>query len=341
MSSSSNKLNTTNRDFRFDNLRGLAVICVVIAHLIETSNLGSFGFIRHCFFVFMIPLLFFISGYFSKDSLEGMTSAFKNILIPYFFFDAIWIVFMFFIDNSRPDYPFLIAGWGLWYLMSLFIMRFFLPGLNRIKHIFLISLVVATIAGAFTFHSTFLSWYRTLYFLPAFLLGFYFPKFQDKFKPKLGFNLKPKLKYLIFLILIIIIPLGAKLRTYEPTIENFNVLLSTGFFEGIVIRFILIVLSLVVTVLLVYLARNKITFLTKIGRNSLAVYILGFYFIIFFHYFFNKVGLSIVLNDFVLSALYIICFTILIVFISSRDFVTNTINRTISKINKFFFKSER
>ena len=337
--SSANIVKKFNRDLRFDNLRALAVVCVIVAHLIESLHFDpAFGFFRHCLFVFMIPLLFFISGYFSKDSPDGLMKAVKNILVPYIIFDFLWIVFDFLLTGSLPKYPFLISGWGLWFLVSLFFMRAFLPVLAKIKHIFWISVVVAVIVVLFENHPDFLSWYRTLYFLPMFLLGFYYPEIQDKFKPKLDFDIKNRTKIFVAIALIILIFVGGILRVIP--LPNSPPFFSSASLFLVLIALITLVFRLITVILFFYLFKNSKSLLTKVGQNSLMVYILSFYFIFLLVHIIRHFAVlnTFITTNFVVSIVYITLATLIITYITSRDFVSENVNKLIFKVNDLIFK---
>jgi fucose 4-O-acetylase-like acetyltransferase len=229
------------RDFRFDNLRGVAIFFVVFAHFLGTTRVSGFGFIHESMNVFVIMLLFFVSGYFSKPNYDTIIKSFKNILIPYLVFNTIYIIFLFILKGYTPSLPFIAPTLALWYLLSLFFMRSLLPVISKIKYIFWISLFIASIAVVFNSKSieNILVWYRTLYFLPSFLLGFYFPKIQSKIDG-IDFSKELVTKLLILMLAIIFLVSGVFMYLTNPMPKFLS------------IAFILIAISIVSTIILIF-----------------------------------------------------------------------------------------
>lgn len=57
------------RDYLFDNIKGLLIFLVVFGHLISYSSfkkIHSIDFIYLSIYIFHMPIFVFISGYFSK-----------------------------------------------------------------------------------------------------------------------------------------------------------------------------------------------------------------------------------------------------------------------------------
>ncbi|WP_225369629.1 acyltransferase family protein [Methanobrevibacter arboriphilus] len=87
----------SQRLFKYDNLRGFAIILVVFFHVLD--SFFQFPFYRplgQITLVIAMPLLFFISGYFSKVDENTQIKAFKGLFIPFILFCTLWIAFSFF-----------------------------------------------------------------------------------------------------------------------------------------------------------------------------------------------------------------------------------------------------
>lgn len=113
-----------------------------------------------------------------------------------------------------------------------------------------------------------------------------------------------------------------------------------GNLKGIVLR--LVVLSVMMSsVILIYnMMTSKETFLTKIGRNSLSVYVLQFYAIWGFPIILNYLGLGYIFNSYGLTTIYVILATLLTTYILSRDKVQETLNIIINKVTKIILKKD-
>lgn len=338
------------REDKYDNLRGLAIISIVFVHLIEPFlKISSFHSIYNLLMVFNLPLLFFISGYFSKVSLDTPIKAFKRLFIPFVFFSIIWMLIYFILHIRFSEIPLFYPSPGLWFLLSLFTMRLLISILAEIKYIFWISLLIALFAGVFDFPENFLSLTRTFCFLPVFLVGYNFKYYRNVFNnkiiPKLQFLRIFKNKNLILITLIIFL-LGVGLYVYPIPSRTmiFKIPYSSlhmGISKGMIVRTIIIVSGIIITLLLTFSMTNKKTFLTKIGVNSLSVYILHFYFTHF--YFIRSMNVKVIQNSFSYSSDlilwgYAIITTFVLVYILSRDIITRSINRLMDIISNIFLK---
>ncbi|MCR5777398.1 MAG: acyltransferase family protein, partial [Lachnospiraceae bacterium] len=68
-----------NRIIPIDIARGIAIICIILGHLGQSS-------INRIVFTFHVPIFYFISGYFisrTKDLREFVHNKFKSLIIPY------------------------------------------------------------------------------------------------------------------------------------------------------------------------------------------------------------------------------------------------------------------
>lgn len=87
-------------------------------------------------------------------------------------------------------------------------------------------------------------------------------------------------------------------------------------------RSFVILSNITVVILINYLIPTKKTFLTKLGRNSLSIYSLHFYFTALSTKIFLKIDIgSIILADPYPAMIYSILLSTILLFILSRDFV--------------------
>lgn len=77
----------TQRDSTIDVMKGIGIICVVLAHITTIYSL------RNIIYSFHMPLFFFLSGYFFsyKSSSDLIKISSKKLIIPYFIFSFISI----------------------------------------------------------------------------------------------------------------------------------------------------------------------------------------------------------------------------------------------------------
>lgn len=348
---------------KYDNLKGLAIIFVVFIHM---SNPFSHFPIRNDITLLITPLsmsiFFFVSGYFTKVDENTQIKAFKKILVPFIIFTATWIIYSVLLFGTNiPKLPYLVPTAGLWFLLALFWLRSFLPILVRIKYIFVISLILALLVGLITFPKDmgdFLTIGRTFGYLPIFLVGYYFKNNEEYFQSfgsTLGSKIKPiffkiskflkENKKIVFIILIgILISLfilyqhvPVSFLEYKRSYINFDY----GRKIGMLIRLFVILASITLVLLITYLMTNKKTFLTKLGMNSLSIYILHFYFSSFSSRIFLKTGIgSTILHDPYLAIIYSVLLSAFVLFILSRDIVEKNMRKLIEVVGNFLMKDE-
>lgn len=324
------------RDLKLDNLRGLAIILVVLGHFIgETSFISSFSyqFIYTAIYLFHMPVMVFVSGYLSKIRPDNISRAFKAVLIPFIIFNTLWIIIAFLQSGHIPSAMYIVPEVGLWYLLSLFFWRSMLPAANKIKYVFWISILLALLVGVISFKNGLLSISRTLCFFPVFLLGFYFKDIKEKFTIN---------KYLAagsFVVLLVgatlvLMPLTAKILFLRDSYHA----MGMGNVEGIILRLVVMAVGMASAILLFNFMTSKETVLTKIGRNSLPVYVLQFYFIFYLPDILNYLGLNFIFRSYLLTTIYVISATVIVTFILSRDNVSKGVDTLIKIVTDFLIK---
>ena len=139
------------RDYLFDNAKGLLIFLVVLGHLIELflfKATNSIDIMYISIYLFHMPVFVFISGYFSKRNN-------KNRILELTLVYIIWqmIVFPLFIsiftDTSfvKNQKSIFYPVWTHWYLFSLIIWRVITPYFEKIRYNFVISLVMGILIG--------------------------------------------------------------------------------------------------------------------------------------------------------------------------------------------------
>ena len=169
----------TQRDYYFDNGKFLLIFLVVFGHFIR-SFIDDSLFIRSLYntiYTFHMPAFILISGYFAKPEFtkEKFLNLIRKLIIPYIIFQTIYMYFYHFLLDKPLDYNYFYPEWSLWFLLSLFSWHLLLPIFARFHPA--ISLPAAIFTGIgigyLNFPGSFLSFSRTFYFFPFFLLGYY------------------------------------------------------------------------------------------------------------------------------------------------------------------------
>lgn len=164
------------RDYGFDNLRALLIVCVVFSHLLEIRSPFTFGGILYqVIYSFHMPVFLFICGCFAKfDRIKLLFGLF----VPYLMLQTAYIFFQRWLYGTNVMLQFTTPYWLLWFLLALFFYHLLLPlydvdspkkQLAAWLFVFALSLVAgydSTVGYSMTLS-------RLLVFQPWFLLGFY------------------------------------------------------------------------------------------------------------------------------------------------------------------------
>ncbi|MDR0662937.1 MAG: acyltransferase [Spirochaetaceae bacterium] len=180
-----------------DQLRGIAIFCVVAGHFIAfntvlpyphnitifTSMIGSFN----------MPLFFVISGFVSFGSYKNRKTRLclqrkvQRLFIPYIMWSLLAIALRLLNGNNVRDTLFevLICGWSVWYLLTLFICSLsavFISKAREEKQATLHFLVWIFIILLPKTEENILALAQLEHFYPFFVLGYYLNKKQDAVK---------------------------------------------------------------------------------------------------------------------------------------------------------------
>ena len=263
---------------KYDNLRGLAILLVIFGHMIYPKYF-EFSIVRDFVFLIDLPLLYFVSGFFSKTGPGEGKKAFKRILLPYIIFCIIDFFVDVYIYNKSPKMLFIYPGFGLWFLLALFFMKMSLPIFDKLKHPITISIILFLLVGFLDIQANFLGITRFLKYLPIFLLGYCFKDYKSKLEERISKrNIKWNNKYLLLIIGLIITLIAAylipyKIIAYSPPYASLDFKLS----EQMIYRLSMVLVSMLAVLVLNNSMHNKNDLLTKLGKNSMAIYILHLY----------------------------------------------------------------
>lgn len=262
------------RDYFFDNMRTLLIAFVVWGHLL-TSMIEEYDAIKSIYFFiyfFHMPAMTFISGYFSKNIDKAKEKAFETILLPYLILNLLNYIFkIFIIGEDYFGFRFLKPTWGLWYLLTLFIWKFLLKDLIRIRFVLPLSLLLGIFSGFSKEFSGYLALGRAVNFLPFFLLGYYCTKEHIE-----------RIKRFPKIVSLAIIVANAVISTYAVNKGLFeeNFLFMKGPYpeetdvEFLFYRIVVYIVAIAMLIPIINLTSSKKSIFSKIGVNTMTVYIL-------------------------------------------------------------------
>lgn len=324
------------RDYVFDNLKALLIILVVFGHIIEYFGLcGIFLKIKGIIYVFHMPFFIFISGYFSKNIEKSENKAIKNILIPFFIFNTIYMIMT---NNNIINYEKAIsinifkAMYLYWYLLSLFFWKMLTKYVTKLKFPILLLFLVNLYIGLIDEANRFLSISRTIAFFPFFMLGYYIHEEHIE-------KIRKVSKKIIIPLLIILLTITFILSNNIINVELFKNAQSYHIsgvrnLKGMAVRCFQFIVAIGISICLINLISANNNLMSKIGQKTITIYILSPYV--------QEISGLIVRKTILINFMYndivaiIVCSIItgIIVFICSLDIVYNTYNKFIDWIYK-------
>jgi fucose 4-O-acetylase-like acetyltransferase len=284
-----------------------------------------------------MPCFVFISGYLSKNPEKCREKAFESLLVPYVVMSVLWeiycVLFSVAVHGHPPElfnFSILNPVYGLWYLQALFIWRYFLKDILRIKHVFAISVFLSIFVGMLNEFGTLLSMSRVIVFLPFFLAGYYTHKNNYLLK------ILTITKFKSFIIVFITAATALSMSLSDDRLYRF-LFYHCSFNDaglmpavGIITRAMFLFVSTMMIIALLKITPDKSTKLSAVGKNSMLIYVGHFYMVNIFHsIFYSQSEINILLSGFI--------FIILTIKLLSMDFINNIYKKMINDvINNLF-----
>lgn len=273
-----------DRDCLFDNIRCILIVLTVFAHMLSPiSKQTEAAQIAYQFiFLFHMPAFILISGYFSKNADKCRKTAVTKFLIPYLALNLISSVI--YLHNHNLAWyklDLLNPRWGMWFLLVLFVYRFLLPDLLRMRFALPVSFGIGLAAGCFDALGESFGLGRLFAFLPFFMLGVYLtPEHIQRLRriPKWI----PLLGILLSFGFILFVHYNHKLDWTQYLNFSHGFLFMRNSYhscnltilQGIAARSLVYLFAGVMTFSLIALMPRKNCYLSYIGQNTLPVYAL-------------------------------------------------------------------
>ncbi|NFH68115.1 hypothetical protein FDC35_02380 [Clostridium botulinum] len=270
------------RQVYFDNLKFILIMLVVIGHAADyyTKTSSIMRAIYLFIYIFHMPLFIFISGYFSKNIINNKIFKVEKV-ISYL---ALYIImkFVFYgvdkliLNKDKVNIDFFSVNGSIWYLFAMGMWLCICYINKNIKSLYVISasIVLSILVGYDNNVSDFLCLSRIIVFFPYFILGYYFN--EDKLIKILECNWLKIITTGILLVTIILIIFNLdNLYVYRGffTGRNSYIKLNQPVYGGI-FRFVFYILSIVISIAIMYITPKKTTFFSKFGTRTLQVYLL-------------------------------------------------------------------
>ena len=262
----------------FDNAKGILIIFIVLAHVLSLcSNYYNYSddFFKFAT-LFMLQGFLIISAYFSRKSKKSKWKRIKSLLKTYLIWQTIITIYYAFILHIIDfNVNYLIPRYTLWFLITMMMYTLTDFILEKVNYKIMIpqSFIIGLISGFITIFGETLSLSRSFVFFPFYVLGYY-AKDLDLFnKIKLP---KVKKSTIIISIIILIVILCfddiLSIKILKGKYNYFDIDSITPIIAFLQ-RLLFYGLSLIVTTAFLNLVPTKESNLTRLGRNTLYIFL--------------------------------------------------------------------
>lgn len=330
------EISKTTRDFSSDNIRFLLIVLVVFGHLIKMDASFPHAWkLYKIIYSFHMPAFLFLTGFYSKYNPRKILFQW---CCPYIFFQGLYLAFVRYILKDTAYLQFTTPYWILWYLLVCIYYQLLIPLYDALRGrgaitIFGVALLISLLVGMDRTIGDYLSFSRFIVFQPWFLAGFYTRKYglYDKWN---NCTEKPLLSIIstllvVFSVLILIKwDVSARLLYGSMSYSEADATLFDR------VKAIFMAFSWIVFLFfsLRPLMNKHIPFITKIGQNTLPVYL--------FHGFFVKL-LRLWLPDIAESFHYLVVTSFFVVFLFGNGFCRKIVSFTFFPwVEKLLFGGE-
>lgn len=305
----------------WDNLKGLLICLVVFGHYISqwavdiptslANNIYSFIYLFH------MPAFVLCAGYWSRTEAACSAKSITKLILLYLGFNTLMMLYFYFVHDVPVR---LLTPYASnWFLLSLITWRLIVKHVVGIKGIVPFAVIVALLVGFWSEASNILSVSRSVAFFSFFLIGYKLDR------EKLGnfIERRPKWLMLVGWIVSIIAAAGLFLvvRKLNFTDDMLSMQPYTAKREVAGRAFIFVTAALAIVAMFVVVPNKQIPLLTKIGKNSLFIYLVHRYFAFLFSALFPSDRYSRV------YLIYAVLVTVITVILLSLDCMNKVFNK--------------
>lgn len=263
---------------KWDNIKGVLIYLVVLGHISDMYRPNStlFQSLFFYIYIFHMPLFIFITGLFSKNSINYKRyDKISFFLFLYLFLKIVYLVrnILFYGDTS---FSLFTEKSARWYMLAIFFMHLAVICLKQFNKVFVVSfaILLACAVGYDPSINSFLALSRFFVFFPFFILGYYFDakRVLDYFS-----DYRIKISSFIFLLVGAVITVlfikeinwlapiltGHVPYTMIPECRKWGFLVRL-FYYPVVCVFCASIISVI--------PDKAMPFISKFGKNSLAIY---------------------------------------------------------------------
>ena len=257
----------------WDNYKGLLIACVVFGHFIASwaaqIPTGIAGTAFSFIYMFHMPAFVFCAGYWSNTESACSKKSIVKLLLLYFISNTAMMLYYYFVKGTPMGL--LTPYVHNWFLLSLITWRLTAKHISGIKGIIPIALVGGLLVGFWSEFSNSLSIVRTVAFYGFFLMGYKLNK------EKVQQFIENRKKYMLIIgWLVAIIGAGVLFLLVRKLgfTEAMLVMQPYASKRQVIYRALMFAVSAAVIATLFFVVPNcNIPILTKLGKNSLFIYL--------------------------------------------------------------------
>ena len=263
-----------SRSSYWDNIKGFLIILVVFAHfLYDLQTQHDWNTILvHAIYMFHMPAFVFVSGYFSKSENSRGLRSILILGVAYFLYAGGFIFYN--LKHGIPEISLVYPYYSAWYILALIIWRLVTPYIAKIRGIVFILLLFSVLSGFWTEFDAKYAIVEVIVFYPFFMTGYLL---QSDTVKKIQQIVSNKRFFAGLLLLFIATGFGIFANKYFAI--TMQELLSNSYgkqgMEPALARIsILITAGICIGSMLLLSVEKQIPLLTKVGKNSLSIYLL-------------------------------------------------------------------
>jgi fucose 4-O-acetylase-like acetyltransferase len=267
----------------WDNARLIVMVLVVFGHLIESMRgTGAVDDLYGLIYAFHMPAFLLMAGVFaSSDRLSPKRLAgTSQLLVTWLVVEFAWALIRTMTGHTPFPATFLVMPkWGCWFLVSLFAMRVLLPYVALLPHPLVLSCLAALGVGLIPSIGQEFSVSRTVTLLPFFLLGW---AIRQRGLERRAWFSAPSVRLRLAavaalaalaaaVLLIMAMPhFSWELFTWRRGYSAMHV----GPLRGLALRAASLAIAAGMTFALLLLVPRRTRWFTRLGQNTLYVYVL-------------------------------------------------------------------
>lgn len=217
-----------------------------------------------------MPAFVFTTGFLSKSKNSRSGKSLLKLLFAYFIFNTITMAFSYFASSG--SILLLTPFNSNWYLLAVIVWRLIADKIPRTKAAFAVIISAAVAVGFFSDVTNVLSIARIIAFFPFFMAGFFLP--EDKLKSFLSQRKPSDYAKGVFLTIVSVFLAWLAAVRFGLSVDSMMMCAFTQPVDILIRAIAFAISTFFILGMTLALPDKKIPLLTKMGRNSLSIFLL-------------------------------------------------------------------